>query len=357
MGRENSYSKNIVISETKTIAILLVVVYHCLLFYGFESSFWPLSTGAASPGVLILITVLNACLVPSLILCSGFLFLFSTRNHPRSRWEMFKNKAKRLIWPYFIYGALWLVPLYTFFDIPAFGRPFHTDFVSGFMAMCIGVFTDHLWFLWPLFWATLFFIVIRNLLDGKKLIAAGALTVIVAGCIDLFLSNVHYYCIGESGFFFIVFYIGILLCHFNEKVEKWNSKVYCIISLASFVALALSYWLNIPDVAASYISSIAGALMFYFIFMAFSRTSFSDKLNRSRFYGFCESRSMNIYLLNCPFMQIYFLLLYPLIGTNIFLTILCICILSYISIFIAVWIQNKLKMALVSKIQKTNVHK
>ncbi|WP_296855333.1 hypothetical protein [uncultured Methanobrevibacter sp.] len=95
--------------------------------------------------------------------------------------------------------------------------------------------------------------------------------------------------------------------------------------------------------------------MFYFIFMAVSRTSFSDKLNQSRFYNFCESRSMNIYLLNCPFMQIYFLLLNPLIGTNVYLTILCLWILSYPSIFLAVWIQNKLKIALVNKIpiQKT----
>ena len=263
---------------------------------------------------------------------------------------MLKNKVKRLIWPYFIYGALWLVPLYTFFDMPSWGRPLHADFLSGFLAMCMGVFTDHLWFLLALFWATLFFIVIRNLLDGKKLIVAGALTVIAAACIELFLSDIPYYCIGQTGPFFIVFFVGILLYHFNEKIEKWNSKIYCIISLALFAVLGLIIYLNIHNTVISYIESISGALLFYFIFMAVSRTSFSDKLNQSRFYNFCESHSMNIYLLNCPFMQIYFLLLNPLIGTNVYLTILCLSILSYPSIFIAVWIQNKLKIALVNKI-------
>ena len=354
MDKENNY-KNIVVSETKTIAILLVIFYHCMLFYGGKStSFWPLSAGITSPEVIVLTELLYNFSVPSLILCSGFLFLLSTRNHPRSRWEMFKTKVKRLIWPYFIYGALWLVPLYTFFDIPAFGRPFHTDFVSGFISMCMGVFTDHLWFLWALFWATLFFILIRNLLDGKKLIVAGALTVIAAGCIELFLSDIPYYCIAESGPFFIVFFVGILLYYFNEKIEKWDSKIYCIISLVLFAVLGLTYYLNIDNTIVSYIQNISGALLFYFIFMAFSRTSYSDKLNQSRFYNFCESRSMNIYLLNCPFMQIYFLLLYPLIGTNVFLTILCLLILSYTSVFIAVWIQNKLKIALVNKTQKTS---
>jgi peptidoglycan/LPS O-acetylase OafA/YrhL len=263
---------------------------------------------------------------------------------------MLKNKVKRLIGPYFIYGALWLVPLYTFFDIPTMGRPLHTDFVSGFLAMCMGLFTDHLWFLLPLFWATLFFIIIRNLLDGKKLIVASALSVIAAVCVELFLADIHYYCIAESGPFFIVFFVGILLYHFNEKIEKWNSKIYCIISLALFAVLVLIIYLNIHNTVVFYIRDISGALLFYFIFMAVSRTSSSDKLNQSRFYNFCESRSMNIYLLNCPFMQIYFLLLNPLIGTNVYLTILCLWILSYPSIFIAVWIQNKLKMALVNKI-------
>ena len=355
MGKSNNYTKNIAIAETKTFAILLVIFYHCMLFYKNPSPFWPLNAGIASPGVITLTTFLGGCLVPSLVLCSGFLFLLSTRNHPRSRWEMLKNKVKRLIWPYFIYGALWLVPLYTFFDIPTFGRPLHTDFVSGFIAMCIGVFKDHLWFLLPLFWATLFFIIIRNLLDGKKLIVAGALTVIAAACVELFLFDIRYYCIAQSGPFFIVFFVGILLYHFNEKIENWNSKIYCIISLALFAVLGLIIYSNIDNTVVYYIRNILGALLFYFIFMAVSRTSFSDKLNQSRFYNFCESRSMNIYLLNCPFMQIYFLLLNPLIGTNVYLTILCLWILSYPSIFLAVWIQNKLKIALVNKIpiQKT----
>ena len=130
-----------------------------MLFYKNPSPFWPLNAGIASPSVITVTAFLGDCLVPSLVLCSGFLFLLSTRNHPRSRCEMLKNKVKRLIWPYFIYGALWLVPLYTFFDIPTFGRPLHTDFVSGFLAMYIGVFKDHLWFLLSLFWATLFFII------------------------------------------------------------------------------------------------------------------------------------------------------------------------------------------------------
>ena len=170
------------------------------------------------------------------------------------------------------------------------------------------------------------------------------------GSSELFLSDIHYYCIGEAGPFFIVFFVGILLYHFNEKIEKWNSKIYYIISLALFAVLGLIIYSNIDNTVVYYIRNILGALLFYFIFMAVSRTSFSDKLNQSRFYNFCESRSMNIYLLNCPFMQIYFLLLNPLIGTNVYLTILCLWILSYTSIFIAVWIQNKLKMFLVNKI-------
>lgn len=126
----------------------MVIFYHCILFYKNPSPSWPLSAGIALPSIITLKSFIGVCLVPSLVLCSGFLFLLSTRNHPRSRWGMLKNKVKRLIWPYFMYGALWLVPLYTFFDIPTLGRPLHTDFVSGFLAMCMGLFRIIYGFYW-----------------------------------------------------------------------------------------------------------------------------------------------------------------------------------------------------------------
>ena len=354
MSQEVTYAKKIHISETKTIAILLIIFYHCMLFYGSESAHWPLSTGISSPMLMPLISLLKVCLVPSLVLCSGFLFLLSTKNHPRTKFGMLKNRAKRLVLTYFIYGALWLVPLYTFFDIRTWCRPLHMDFISGFILMGIGVFTDHLWFLWPLFWVSLFFIIIRNLLDGKKLILVGALTILAAISFESILSGVSYYCIRESGPFFIIFYAGILLYYFNENIEKWDSKTYYMIALGLLGLLLLTDYFNLERNVIHYIKELFGALLFYFIFMGFSRTSFSDKLNQSRFYRFCESHSINIYLLGCPFMQIYFRMIYPIIGTNVLLTVLCLCILSYVSIFIVVWVQDKLKKGLINKIPISN---
>lgn len=70
MGKSNKYTKNIAISETKTFAILLVIFYHCMLFYRNPTIVWPLNAGIASPGVIALSAFLGACLVPSLALCS-----------------------------------------------------------------------------------------------------------------------------------------------------------------------------------------------------------------------------------------------------------------------------------------------
>ena len=146
----------------------------------------------------------------------------------------------------------------------------------------------------------------------------------------------------------------MLLYHFNEEIEKWSSKIYYLIALCLLAILMITIFNYIPNTIFRYVQDILGGLMFYFIFLGFSRTSLSDRLNSSRFYGFCESHSMNIYLLNCPFMQIYFILLYPIIGTNILLTILCLLILSYPSIFIAVWVQDRLKKALIQTIPVFN---
>ena len=55
---------------------------------------------------------------------------------------LIRKKTVRLLIPYFVYGTLWLVPTYTFFDIPNFGRDKGASLLDGYIAMALGKFSD-----------------------------------------------------------------------------------------------------------------------------------------------------------------------------------------------------------------------
>lgn len=94
-----------------------------------------------------LCNILNFTVVPIFVFCSGFLFQTSMQNKKTGIPATILKRTKRLLIPLFLYGLLWLVPTYTAFDIPAYGRPEGTSLLSGYKAMLLGQFCDLSWFL------------------------------------------------------------------------------------------------------------------------------------------------------------------------------------------------------------------
>lgn len=340
--------KNRAISEAKTVSLFLVIISHCMLFYA-NNQFFLERADIYSPLTAFLFGIIDVSVIPAFTICSGYLFIASQKRRPRSIGQNILERAKRLLIPYFLYGALWVVPLYTLFDIKAFGRPDHADLLTGYKYMLLGMFADHLWFLWMLFWVTLIFILMRPLLEGKGLILAGIISVVLNILVGLYLQGVPYYKLFNIGPYIPCFFVGVLLYYAEERIRsmpKWQHYAAVLVLLACCIAYdaihpAHFLWNTAAD--------IAGGLMFYVFFLEFSQTAAAERLESTGFWKYTEKYSMNIYLLNNPFIYVYFRLLYPLMGQYIHLTTLVLAVVSLASIYAAVWVQAKIKAAVFKK--------
>ncbi|MCR5476310.1 MAG: acyltransferase [Lachnospiraceae bacterium] len=338
------------ISEMKTIALMLVVVSHCMLFYG-DNMFWPELADFQSPAVIAIYGVIDASVLSAFMLASGFLLAASCAKKKRTMWQMALERTKRMLVPYYLYGALWLVPTYTFFDIVAFGREKGTGFWQGFVAMLLGQFSDHLWFLWLLIWIALFFVFTRALQDRKKVWILLVLTLVYALIVRYLLADFPYFKLSQVAPFLPCFWLGICLFQFEKEMEKipqWGYVSIAVVCLALIVCydnyqaaqaaagVSLPYWVF-------WVVRFIGALMMYSFFRFFERTKVSEKLVATKAWIYTDRHSMNIYLLNCPFNYVYFRILYPRIGQNVFLCVMANIVLTFTSIYLTVWIQDLIK--------------
>ena len=139
------------ITDTKTAAVVLVVLLHCMLFFSTED-YYSERASYSSSTVEYLSNILNSSLVSSLVCCSGFLFAHSVLAKGKTAGALVKSRSSRLLLRYYLYGALWLVPLYTLFDISCWGRGYGASLLESYKSMALGVFSDHSWFLLMLYW-------------------------------------------------------------------------------------------------------------------------------------------------------------------------------------------------------------
>ncbi|MEE5993527.1 MAG: acyltransferase [Oscillospiraceae bacterium] len=330
------------ISNIKTISLVGVVLFHCMLFYA-DNPFFPESADFASPVVEFLCNIFDASLIASFVFCSGFLYAYSISYKKRTLTESIIERAKRLIIPYYLYGAFWVVPLYTFFNINTFGRPEGAGYLTGYKFMLLGCFADHLWFLWMLFWVSLIFILMKPLLQKKYLPAVFLMTVILSLIDQIFLADVSYFKISQIAPYLLCFFFGIVFYFFLDKIEQL--PVWAMFLLSGLMLIGCLFYGKAAEIhfALGWLCKISSAFMTFFLFLALERIGVSKNFEKRKLWQYTAKHSMQIYLLNCPFMYLYFRLLYPIIGQNVFLCVLINFVLCMLSLYIAVWIQDTVK--------------
>ena len=253
-----------------------------------------------------------------------------------------KERTKRLIVPYYIIGAVWLVPLYTLLDIKAFGRPDGAGWAEGYKCMALGQFSDHLWFLWMLFWVALFFILLTPLIRRNMMPVLFVITVAAALCVDLFLQDFPYFKLSQIAPYLICYYLGILFFKYAVKMESLPLSIKAVITVLLLAVLITYPIFNPQHFAFKYLYRPAGALFFVFLFMILSKNRIWSKIYETKFYDLFNRHQMNIYLMHMPLPYIFSRILRPYIGhippacilISFILVIICGMILAQISIWI-----------------------
>ena len=331
------------ITFTKTVNLFIVVLFHCMVVY-VPNPIYLETANISSDTVGNIAWILNYIMVPAFVICSGFLMANSFKNHDRSIPVEIKRKAERLLIPYYLYGTLWLVPLETFFDINMIGREENYSLWKTFLRMLTGQFTDHLWFLLILFWSSLFIILLKPLYKRGHYVIMGLLSFAAGYAIQFFAQSVPYFKISQVGPFIICIFAGVMLYKAADKLEKLSYVLIIFVILGSlaivlgchfFLMDYYNYWICIADLAGGITGLFTGLLLW--------KTKPVKWIGKTKVYIYTERHNLNMYLFGNPFPFIYFMALQPLLEKNIPLMIIVDFLLSILSIYSVVTIQDVIK--------------
>ncbi len=301
------------ISDIKIVSLVLIILSHCMFFFD-DNPFFIYKGDVMSPSVSFVVRVLDAILVPGYVFCSGYLFALGQKGLGRSSLEVIKVRAKRLLIPYYLYGALWLVPLYTYFDINSFGRPDHSGYLDGYRTMILGQFSDHLWFLWMLFDVSVIFALLRIFIKKGQLVITGMLTLATALVVSLFLQDFPYFKVSQIAPYLITFFVGVCFSWYSEKTKSIPDKVCLATALGLLVIICLYVFYKPEHWAVKYVMNPAGALFEFFMIRSVVFAPFWKRYKNTAIYKYQADTQMEFYLLHMPVPILVFRLLNPYFG-------------------------------------------
>ena len=316
------------IDFVKTITMFLVIVAHCTLFFS-GNEFWFIKAEQESIVLSWISKFVVLSVVPIFTFASGFLLQLSLQKNKGSIVDLIRKKAVHLCIPYFIYGILWLVPTYTFFDIPSFGRDKGASLIDGYKAMALGQFSDVAWFLLMLFWVTLIWILLKELLKKENLIYGAMVSAVLYFVVHFYLGQIDYYKISQIDIYIIVFFVGAAFFYVSDivynTVPEWLLIVGSLVGMIPCVFLAQ---LSTERYILECILKIVIPVLFLTFSMGLCRTNVIVKLEETAVYNWLRKNSLYIYLLQAPGVYIVFGIIYPIIGSNALLCFLLLFILT-----------------------------
>ncbi len=336
------------IKDIKIVNLLLIALSHCMFFFS-DNLFFVYKAEVMSPSVSFVVKFFDMFLVPAYVFCAGYLFALSQAKHDRPVSIVIKWRAIRLLVPYYFYGALWLVPLYTYFDIVSFGRPEHAGYLEGYKVMILGQFSDHLWFLWMLFDVVVIFALLKPLINKGKLLITGAITLAVALIVSLFLQDFPYFKVSQIAPYLICYFAGICFFTYNEKIKAISDRL-CLAIAAALAVITLLFVLFDPSHwIARYVSLPVAAIFEFFLFRSFISSDVWKRYRNTRVYKYQADVQMEFYLLHMPLPILIFRLLDPYIGNYpwlcVFVNFALVIISTSIIIQIKRWVTAPLMPA------------
>ncbi|MCR5502818.1 MAG: acyltransferase [Lachnospiraceae bacterium] len=332
------------IDEMQFLALLGVFFWHSSLFFeDVPNPFFPERAAALSGGATLLGRFFNVTLIAAFVVASGFLFALSIDERDRSVPMLIWVRVRRIIIPYYIVGSIWLVPLYTFFDISAFGRPEHAGLAEGYKCMLLGQFSENLWFLWMLFWVALFFILLKPLAKRRSLVLLFLLSLAAALATDLFLTEVPYFKISQTGPYFLCFFLGILIYAFRSFPENLRTSTLALLTLLLFLTELIYVFGGFSHFAALYIFRPAGGLLFLLFCLTLERVDAIRKFTISKAFRYLSDRRMRYYLICVPYNYLIFRFLMGKTDRWPILSILIIFVFSLAGVFCTAFVWEKME--------------
>lgn len=311
----------------------MVIGAHCSLFYS-GNQFWLVRAEQESVLFRWVSNFLVLSTVPIFVFAAGFLLQTSLQKKQDAIPTLIKKKAVRLLIPYFLYGILWLVPTYTLFDIPSFGREKGASLIEGYQAMALGKFSDVAWFLLMLFWVTLLWILLNTFLRKQNVFYGVVVSAVLYFAAHFFFRQIDYYKLSQIDIYIIVFFVGAQFFHISEWIDKKVPEWVLIVgSLAGVIACVFFAQLSTEIYMVDCILKILIPIFFLTLSKGLCRTKAIGGLEKTAVYGWLCKNSLYLYLLQAPGIYLIFDVIYPIIGSNAFL---CFSVLYVLTLLLDV---------------------
>lgn len=314
MNQRKHYNE---IDVCRGMGIVLVVLGHALK-----------QTEVENPAFQFLISVIYSFHMPLFFFLSGFVAVkILWLDQETERREFIKNRAFRLLIPYFFIGAVY-IPLKYFLSAYAVSE---YDF-SQLWRIFLGENPNTaLWYLYILFWVSVLGVwLLRERTLGFWLV------------ISMAVSLLTYWADGDvrlaKYFFFFVFGIFARL-HYEEFERYLRKKSFLILVSSIFVLANILY--DLTQVSIFYFVTALSGVM---ISLAASKWICTRKNNGQRVLSFLGAYSMDIYILSEPMITVTKLLFWNILGWNYFVcTLLCFGVGILLPLPISKYVIRKVK--------------
>ena len=329
---EDKYLKNC--NFIKTVLMLIIVVYHSLLFWGGE--WFTCNPSTVIVGVKYFTQWLNSFHIYAFVFVAGFVFFHLKHNLGKygDTKKFILNKSKRLLVPYVFCLIIWVIPIqYLFFKF---------NLETLIKQYLLGTNPNQLWFLLMLFWVYLIFYFLSNFFKERNLL--GGIVAIGFYCAGIvggkFLPNIFSI---WTGFKYIpIFYLGFKLKQFDKcflyKIPVWIWFIVDMVLFVVKVVLPTSGTIyTLLGIGLDFALSIVGSAMAFFVLQQLALLIKEENPIINSLF----KHSFGIYLFH---QQIIYVVVHPLNGyiNPIFIIILSV-IVSGVTAFLITTLLLKTK--------------
>ena len=314
----------------KTVLMILIVVYHSVLFFG--GNWFTAFKATVSIPLSYFASWLNSFHIYAFTLISGYLFYYL--KYEKNKYNRFGafvlGKVKRLIVPYVFASVFWTIPVDVYF--------FKYDLPTVLNKFLLGASPSHLWFLLMLFFVFVIFYPMSDYFKNNDLL--GAITIlaffVVSKVGNRFISN--YFQIFSALRYLTFFWIGFKLSQYGMAlIKKFPWFIWLIADAVLFVLNNFipsdGFILSLLSGGINYALNIVGSITAFLILQLIS-----DKIKWQSNRVFCllSKISMPIYLFHQQLIYISIALLtnylnpYLLAPVNFILSFTLSTAISYL---------------------------
>lgn len=300
----------------KTILMLIVVIYHCMVYW---TGTWFVGKPSIPSAALATVSRwMNSFHVYGFILVSGYLFFFLRYEAGKylAFWPFATNKAKRLLIPYVTVALGWVIP----FGVCLLHYGVR-DIITHFV---LGTSPSQLWFLLMLFCVFVLFYPLSGFFKEHHIGGAAVVMFFYAvGFIgQLKLPNVFQIFRGCSCI--PLFWLGFKI---RQCGSQWLRKIPTLVWLIADIALfAVTQYLSrfngkiftLLGIGLGFVLNVVGALM---AFVVLQKIADRVSWKQSRVFNFLGKHSMTVYLFHQQVVYLCILLLNGAVHPYLHVTI------------------------------------